>query len=255
MPKEQNISNQRFGKWLTVRKVGGGRPRGAMWLCRCDCGAERVVSSSSLRFGNSTNCGCGRAEDLSGQSFGRWTVLARGENEPNRMLKWLCVCKCGTERLVRGAALKNGTSTSCHGCKRSHEYMAERNIWRMMLRRCQDPEDLAYPGYGGRGIAVCKRWQTFENFYADMGPRPSVQMTLERKDNNGPYSPQNCEWLDRIAQANNRRSNRVLTFRGKTQTIQQWARETGIKRSTIWMRLAKGWPIELALTAIKHSRL
>jgi hypothetical protein len=251
MPKEQNITGHRFGKWTAIRKVGSGRPQGAIYLCKCDCGTERQVPAKSLRYGKSTNCGCGRADDLSGRRFGNWTVLARDTDGPNRNIRWLCVCDCGTERPVFGAALKNGASSSCGGCLHRDRYVAEYRVWNHMLSRCRNPNNPAFKRYGGRGITVCRGWLSFDQFLADMGPRPPGT-ELDRINNNGPYSPENCRWADATTQANNRRSNRLITFNGKTQTLMQWAKETGIKRSTIQMRLDEyGWPLDKALTVTK----
>ncbi len=117
-----------------------------------------------------------------------------------------------------------------------------------MIRRCTRPNSRAYANYGGRGIRVCDRWLTFENFIADMVQRP-VGHSLDRIDNDGPYSPENCRWATDIEQHRNRRDNRLETFRGQTKTLAEWAEEFGIRYATLHSRITKqGWSFERALT-------
>jgi hypothetical protein len=148
---------------------------------------------------------------------------------------------CGCEKLKNQMG---NTWSKKHGMSFSREYRS----WESMLNRCEKPTDREYPMWGGRGIKVCERWHDFNNFYADMGKRPP-NTTLDRIDNNGNYEPSNCRWANAKTQANNRRSNTLITFNGKTQTLQQWADETGIYKNTISMRINHyGWSIEKALT-------
>lgn len=117
-----------------------------------------------------------------------------------------------------------------------------------MKSRCSDINVVEYPNYGGRGIKVCERWDNFANFLIDMGERP-VNHSLDRIDNDGDYEPSNCRWTDRITQNNNSRHNRHITYKNKTLTLSQWARELNMKRTTIGMRLnSYGWSVERALT-------
>lgn len=109
-----------------------------------------------------------------------------------------------------------------------------------MMHRCYDPKRGDYAYYGGSGITVCRRWHKFENFQADMAPRPPG-MTLERTRNTGSYSPSNCEWVDRHAQAQNRRNTVLVTHEGRTQNMAQWARELGVSYGTLNWRRHRGW--------------
>jgi hypothetical protein len=122
------------------------------------------------------------------------------------------------------------------------------NTWTNIRQRCQNENTPAFRKYGAKGIKVCDRWQTFENFYADMGDPPSQRHTIERIDPKGHYEPSNCRWATQLEQQNNRSSNRFLTALGKTQTVQQWSRETGFPHRTILNRLQLGWNVERALT-------
>jgi hypothetical protein len=118
-----------------------------------------------------------------------------------------------------------------------------------MRRRCTKENRKDYARYGGRGITVCERWQSFAAFYADMGPRPGPGYQLERKKNDEGYSPGNCVWATPTDQARNRRSNTVLTLDGVSRTLAEWVEITGIPHNTISMRINKyGWPVEKALT-------
>jgi hypothetical protein len=119
-----------------------------------------------------------------------------------------------------------------------------------MNQRCYKEYNTEYKNYGARGITVCDRWRGpsgYQNFLADMGRRPSPQHSIERKDNNGNYSPENCVWATALEQGANKRNNRLVTHQGETLHLSEWARRTGVKRRTLAARLDAGWPIEEAL--------
>ncbi len=120
--------------------------------------------------------------------------------------------------------------------------------WYRMINRCTRPSSKSYKRYGGRGITICKRWMRFENFLADMGVRPSLKHTIERKDNEGNYRPGNCCWATYKEQARNRSNNRLLTFKGRTLPVAAWAEEVGLKSGTLWVRLKRGWSVQRALS-------
>lgn len=132
-----------------------------------------------------------------------------------------------------------------HGKSRTKVHVA----WQQMRQRCEDPNSTAYHKYGAKGILVCERWKKFENFYADMGEPPTAKHTLDRIDFRGNYEPGNCRWATQLEQQNNRSSNRLLTAFGRTQTLQQWVRETGMSHKTITCRIDRnGWSAEKALS-------
>jgi hypothetical protein len=131
--------------------------------------------------------------------------------------------------------------------KLKHEGHPSYVSWREMRNRCRNKRHKDYPYYGARGIKVCERWMKFENFVADMGIK-APGMTLERNDNDGDYEPMNCRWATRAEQNRNNRKTRLLTFKGKTLCLVDWAKETGIKPYTIGSRIRSGWTVERALT-------
>jgi hypothetical protein len=130
----------------------------------------------------------------------------------------------------------------------------ERDVWKGILARCQNPNNAAYKNYGGRGITVCERWQSFRNFIYDMGPRPKG-LFIERIDNDLGYCPSNCKWATWHEQSRNRRNNRIIEFNGKSQCLADWAEETGINRNVIAKRLNTGWSIKRALTVPMTKRV
>jgi len=119
----------------------------------------------------------------------------------------------------------------------------EYRVWGDMRSRCANPRTNHWKNYGGRGITVCERWCRFENFYADMGPRPSAAHTIERKDNDKGYEPDNCKWATRTTQVRNRRNTVRLTAHGKTLPLIEWARLLGIRYKTLYARYKHGWSI------------
>ena len=198
----------------------------------------------------------GKFKDLTGQKYGNLTVIERAENAPNGRVQWKCVCDCGNQTVCRAFNLQNGHTRSCgclheegtrttHGMKRSRLY----RIWESMKTRCNNPSSQRYEDYGGRGIKVCNDWEHFEAF-RDWALANGYQehLTIDRKDNDGPYSPENCRWATMKAQQSNKRNNFLLTHNGKTLTISQWAAETGIERRTIAKRKKLGWSDAEALT-------
>ncbi len=198
--------------------------------------------------------------DLTGKTYNRWAVIERAKNDRLNQVCWLCKCSCGTTRVVTGTSLKSGQSKSC-GCLRIEQLRRgprfrhgmsktrTHRIWCGIRSRCTNPNDPAYHYYGGRGIKVCRRWQAFESFLADMGPCPSPKHSLDRTNNGGDYSPANCRWATMREQQNNRRNNNKFWHKGQRLTLSEWARKTGIKRSTLAQRVyVYQWPIRRALT-------
>jgi hypothetical protein len=135
-----------------------------------------------------------------------------------------------------------------HGCCRKHFKTPEYLTWSRMRERCTSVRHKSYPRYGGRGIKVCEQWNSFANFLADMGLRPSAKHSLDRIDNDGNYSPENCRWATVKEQSRNRRNNHHITFNSKTATLQEWADSLNMSCHALSRRLTKGWPISRALT-------
>ena len=196
--------------------------------------------------------------DLTGKKYGRLTVLKK-DGHIGGKIAWLCKCDCGNTKRMIGSNLGR-LSNSC-GCVRTskfierstkHGYSNERlyYIWIHMKQRCSDPKDIKYKNYGGRGITVCKEWEnSFEKFYNwSIENKYSSELTLDRKDNNGNYSPENCRWATVKEQNNNKRNNRLVSYNGKTMTVSQWAEISGIRYDTLLSRIkVLKWDIEKAI--------
>lgn len=190
--------------------------------------------------------------------YGKLTVLSLSPNKSGGNNAYVCVCDCGKEKTVRGTHLKQGLIRSC-GClykeagvnkqkeigKRNNP--KEHKSWSGMIQRCYNIKNKKYYRYGGRGITVCDRWlKSFENFYKDMGDKPSSEYSLDRIDNNGNYEPYNCRWATQKQQANNRSNNRYICYMGINETVGYWEIFLKIPQGTL-SRKAKSMGYEKAI--------
>lgn len=197
--------------------------------------------------------------DIKDVRFGRLVAIS-----PIRTRKgtyWLCVCDCGEKSTVALGKLRGNNTTSC-GClqkelrdnigNRSRTHGESRTAlyktWARILNRCNNPNTERFPRYGGRGIMVCKRWKEFKNFADDMRASFKKGLSLDRIDNNGDYSKENCRWATLEQQMNNTSNNRILVHDGKTMTMAEWARYLNIKNYILRSRFHRDWSVERALT-------
>ncbi len=207
-------------------------------------------------------------KNIAGQKFGRLTVISYAGIDSRGYSVWKCECDCGTLRDFTSHSLKKGHTRSC-GCLRKDKFLEritrhghapssgsspEYNAWNNMLRRCNRENHPEYHLYGGRGIKVCERWTAFGNFLIDVGVRPSPRHSIHRIDNNLGYTPDNVKWATPSEQQNGRNNNNRISFNGKTQTLTQWAIETGIHYVTLHYRLKRGWSVTKALTTPLQKR-
>ena len=194
-----------------------------------------------------------------GKIFGRLNVIAYAGKDKWGKNLWLCICSCGEDRILGQSILKTGNTKSC-GClkvdliKKNAKYpVTDKRLygaWYNMCARCYDENNKAYVNYGGRGIQVCPEWKDdYSNFLKwALANGYKSSLTIERIDVNGDYEPGNCAWVTRKDQANNRRNNRIVTFRGETKTLTQFCEEYNIKPDTFRDRIKRGWSFEDALT-------
>lgn len=202
-----------------------------------------------------------------GQRFERLLVIGDvGKRDSSGSILWECLCDCGNLRHIRSASLLRGEYRSCgcwtkdrmretppaqtHGGSNTGTY----RTWVVMKRRCTDEGFKDFPHYGGRGIKICSSWlKSFANFLADMGERPEG-MTLDRVDSEGDYCKGNCRWATRLTQGNNTSRNHRITYEGRTRTLAEWARITGIPYTRLRARInILKWPTDRALTEGKQN--
>lgn len=220
MVKALDLTGQKFGKWTVVKRSKNDAQGKATWLCKCKCGTEKSVNASSLLRKLSRSCGCSNSEgliDLTGLRFGKLLVIRRSGSGRSGKSKWLCRCDCGNEKSILGCSLRNGRTRSC-GCSSEKQRpkdgwhkdkKPEYTVWIGIKQRCYNPKASGYSYYGERGIRVCERWlNSFDDFYFDMGPKPSPKHSIDRIDVNGNYEPSNCKWATPNEQARNKRDSK-----------------------------------------------
>lgn len=270
--KTEDLTGRRYGM-LTVVGFDHSEEGKRWWLCRCDCGNTRVVLTSVLNRGFVTSCGCSNKTnkiDLTGQRFGRLVVLRQFPTEKGEVLKWECVCDCGKTAVVKGTSLRYGSTRSC-GCLRAeHEapkadaYHRQRlyGVWNGMMQRCFYKNHASYYRYGGRGITVCEEWKDYANFrkwaYANGYDENhgTKDCSLDRINNDGDYCPENCRWVDRKTQNNNRSGSVLYEYLGRKMSVSEISELVGVGRTGLSKRLKQGIALEEAIAcmlALKKS--
>ena len=271
LPKSfEDLTGKRYGKLVVVRYLSPEErtTKNYNWLCKCDCGKSIFANATKLKDGHTKSCGCLRKqakgrnyEDLTGKHFNHFTVIRKlkPEERKARSYNWLCGCDCGKEFQSTANKIKTGTQISC-GCKKieklksmftKYEHSNKRlySVYKAMLSRCFNTADHRYKEYGARGITVCSEWLgekgydvfaewAFQNGYDPDAER--LQCTLDRKEVNGNYEPSNCRWISNDRQQNNRRDCHYIEYKGKIQTLADWARELKIPyKYMAWRVIAK----------------
>lgn len=210
-----------------------------------------------------------KVKDIKGQKFGRLLVIDRDVSKEYPRPYWNCICECRSTPSIRGSRLISGNTRSC-GCLQKEEQSARvlthghslgsirsptYKTYQSMKTRCLNPKNEAFHNYGGRGILIDESWiKDFSKFLEDMGERPRGT-TLDRIDNNGPYTKDNCKWSTYKEQGNNTRVNRLIEYLGETKNLTQWATQFGISVDVLWRRLNVGkWSIEKAFTTTVGKR-
>lgn len=220
MRKHLDLTGKNYGR-LTVIKQGAGKRYGlesrliVTWQCQCECGNLIDTSSSGLRSGGTTSCGCLRRENL-----------------------------------MKAITTHNKTKDKTTG-KVTKEY----RTWQNMKARCENPNNRKYALYGGRAIKICERWREFANFVEDMGYAPSDKHSIDRIDNNGNYCPSNCKWSDQKTQINNRRNTSFIEYKGERLCTSDWSARTGVPIKNIAIRIRMGWDVERALFLLPRKRI
>lgn len=199
--------------------------------------------------------------DLTDQKFGKLTAIRPTDERRFTCVVWECICDCGKTLRVDGNHLRTGHTKSC-GCvtisrvilgnkaraKHNSYKTATYRSWRSMINRCENPKHEQYVRYGARGISICVRWHnSFKLFLEDMGERPP-NTTIDRINNSGNYTPDNCRWATSQIQMRNMRRNKYLTFNGETLCLTEWAERLGGKDNSLSSRLERGWSVERALS-------
>jgi hypothetical protein len=229
MGKVNDLTGQRFTYLTVINQQGTNNQNRAMWLCKCDCGNEKLICSHDLKH-KTKSCGCYQKK-VTSQNLNKGRGWNKGTGKINPIRK-----------------------------EQSYKDLKEtrlKNIYYHMIRRCYNPKDTRYKDYGGRGITVCQEWlKDLREFYGwAVNNGYSENLTIDRKNNNEEYSPDNCRWVTRKIQSNNTRRNVYITFGGKTATLAKWADTIGIKYSTLRARLSRGWDVGRALEGYPHENM
>lgn len=182
-----------------------------------------------------------------GEVYWGWTVIGPATNSPAGARRVQCQCRCGKLQVITSSSLIAGKTHGClscrgrrHGAAMGGKSTPEYAAWMDMHNRCRSKKPHVYPHYGARGITVCQGWSEFAAFLRDMGEKPSPQHELDRIDNDKGYAPENCRWATKAEQRRNTRRNHHITHQGRTMTIAEWARETGIPERTLSQRYHLG---------------
>lgn len=261
--KLNDLTGNTYGKLTVLERAENHlSPKGGvttMWKCACNCGNVIIANSSLLKTGKTRSCGClsNDKNDISGIKYGMLTAILKEKVDNNRQSWWIFRCDCGKEKVLLKNSVTSGNVISCGCFHKSRNGLSNTRIygiWKGMIARCYNKNSKPYSNYGGRGITVCKEWREekngFTNFYEwSVKHGYDCSLSIDRKDNDGNYNPENCRWATSIEQNNNTRNTRKFEYNGKFYTLTELSNDFKVKRSTIDSRLRKGKTIE---EAIKH---
>lgn len=268
---KENLVGQKFNRFTVISRTvsGGGRAGATAWLCRCDCGNERIVGHSVLKNGGRKSCGClrndfhkldprgrfGKTEDMTGRRFGKLVCMSVSHSDKNGHYFWTCKCDCGQETVTQAAVLKRGDTLSCgclsreirtkHGNSKRGESgllkaTKEYRTWTHIKDRCHNPKCRSYPDYGARGITVWDGWlNDFSSFLEHVGECPSPLHSLDRIDCNLGYQPGNVRWADPKQQARNRRNTIYVEYLGTKMPLAEACEKLGLKYETARYNIQK----------------
>lgn len=269
MPPKKELTGQKYGKLTVLRESGRDKFGKTLWDCTCECGKEVTVVGEGLTRGFTKGCPDCKFENLVGQKFGKLVVLEKIAQAKGHA-KYKCLCECGKENIVNSQNLKRGKTKSC-GCgevknrennwkKITKHGLSDHPLyitWNGMKARCYNQNSEKYPVYGARGIIVCDEWKdNFEAFYNWAIKNGWEEgLTIDRRDNDGIYEPNNCRFADDEIQSNNKSTSVYITFNGEKKTIAQWAKHFNMPQYLIGQRLRRNWPVEKIFSTRKYQRV
>ena len=219
--KSKDITGKRFGRLIALFKTENNKRNKAMWVCSCDCGKYVIEQASTLLYGKVNSCGCLQKEWYANRS--------------------------------------EQTGEKSHLYKHGMCHTRINSIYRKIKQRCLNKNDSAYNHYGGRGIKICKEWEDSFEAFCDWSFRNGYakNLTIDRIDNDGDYSPDNCRWVDMKTQQNNRGNNTIIEINGIRKTVAEWCDEYETNYKLAYKRIRNGWNPVDALTipsgAVQHK--
>lgn len=252
--QRRDLTGERIGRLVVIEKIET-KPKQSLWRCKCDCGNEVILPYYKLSHGAIKSCGCWLKRIKPGERYGRLVVLELVGTNKFGGVVCKCQCDCGTIKNFDASHLISGKVVSC-GCyikekaRELHTTHGQTDtrlykIWTWMKYRCNSPNSKSYSDYGARGIKVCDEWLKFEPFRDwALANGYREDLTIERKDNNGNYCPENCRWATKLEQANNKRTNVFITYNGETHTASEWGRILGVSAKLLRRRKSDGWTDE-----------
>ena len=267
---EQNF---RFKIVETIKDVGQLFKREKRYINNTNC-CDRKIGFNISHDPRNLNLEK-RYIDLTGQRFGKLTAMEHVGKTKNGVSKWKCLCDCGKEKIISSSNFKNGSTKSCgclrvelagqqtlkHGHAKTGKESRIYRTWINMIQRCTNHKNKDYKNYGGKdkSITVCKRWldkkNGFKNFLKDMGEPPTNKHQIGRINKKLGYYKNNCKWVLSKENSRNKTTNKLITYKGKTQCLSAWAEELGLSYPALKQRLNNlGWTVEKAFNTPVRKR-
>lgn len=261
--KKIRLEGKQFGDLKVIEEVApittSNGTVSRAWLCKCKCGNTKVIAQSILKTGRDCSCGCKtNAYEIVGKKFGKFLIIERLDNQRDKYghMRSLYLCKKNNgETVIKDRHSLTALEIVKEKKKRDRE---ERKIKKLkqtyasMKDRCFDNTSKGYKWYGERGIIICDEWigeNGFSNFCDwSLNNGFDLDLSIDRIDVNGNYSPENCRWVDMKTQQRNKRNTHYVTYNGETKSVGEWSEITGINYNTLLRRINNGWDIEKAMT-------